>query len=162
MLRDPRYAGARPPFPLQQQPAPGETAKLDPLPDHGEDHYRGCERLKGCAALITGGDSGIGRAVAIAFAREGANVLIAHLNEHRDAEETASWVRKAGARAAVVAGDLSDESHCRELISSTMKEFGRLDVLVNNAAYQRTHENLEDFSSAEIDRTFRVNILSMF
>jgi NAD(P)-dependent dehydrogenase (short-subunit alcohol dehydrogenase family) len=162
MLKDPRSAGARPPFPKQQQPAPGKTAKLDPVPDHGEDSYRGNERLAGCSAIVTGGDSGIGRAVAIAFAREGADVLIAYLNEHEDAEETASWVRKAGRKAVLVAGDIAQESHCQQVIEKAVAEFGKLDILVNNAAFQRTHEKLWDFTAEEIDTTFRTNIQSMF
>ncbi|HVY80255.1 MAG TPA: SDR family oxidoreductase [Steroidobacteraceae bacterium] len=162
MPRDPRSLGPRPPFPAQQQPAPGKTAHLDPTPDHGEDSYRGAERLSGCAALITGGDSGIGRAVAIAFAREGADVLISYLDEHEDAEETARWVRKAGRRAVLVDGNVGDEQHCRELVRRTIEAFGRLDVLVNNAGFQRTHEKLDDFTAEEIESTFRTNIESMF
>jgi hypothetical protein len=162
MLIDPRSAGPRPPFPQQQQPAPGKTSKLIPAPDHGESTYRGHERLAGCSAIITGGDSGIGRAVAIAFAREGANVLIAYLDEHEDAEETASWVRKAGRKAVVVSGDIGNETHCGELIDRAVAEFGGLDILVNNAAFQRTHEKLWDFTAEEIEETFRTNIQSMF
>lgn len=137
MLIDPRTAGARPPFPKQQQAPPGTTAELDPVPDHGEHSYRGHGRLAGCSTIVTGGDSGIGRAVAIAFAREGADVLIGYLNEHEDAEETASWVRKAGRKAVVIAGDIAQESHCRQLVERAVAEFGRLDILVNNAAFQR-------------------------
>jgi NAD(P)-dependent dehydrogenase (short-subunit alcohol dehydrogenase family) len=162
MLRDPRSAGPRPPFPKQQQPAPGKTAALDPVPDHGEQTYKGAERLAGCVALITGGDSGIGRAVAIAYAREGADVAISYLSEHEDAEETASWVRKAGRRVILLPGDIGDEQHCNELVSRTERELGRLDILVNNAAFQRTHEKLADFSAQEIRHTFRTNIESMF
>jgi NAD(P)-dependent dehydrogenase (short-subunit alcohol dehydrogenase family) len=162
MLKDPRSAGPRPPFPKQQQPAPGETARLDPRPDHGEESYRGSDRLKGCAAIITGGDSGIGRAVAIAFAREGADVLISYLSEDADAEETATWVRKAGRKATLVRGDIGDAQHCQVLIDRAIADFGRLDVLVNNAAFQATHEKLADFSTEEIDHTFRTNIQAMF
>src|SRR6185437_9909082 len=144
MLKDPRSAGPRPPFPKQQQPMPGKTAELNPRPDHGEQSYRGHERLKDTVALITGGDSGIGRAVAIAFAREGADVVIAYLKEHEDAEETARWVRKAGRKAVVIAGDVADEKHCRELVARTVSELGRIDILVNNAAFQRTHAKLWD------------------
>jgi len=161
-LKDPRTAGARPPFPKQQQPAPGATPKLDPPADHGEESYRGAERLKDTVALITGGDSGIGRAVAIAFAREGADVVIAYLKEHEDAEETARWVRKAGRKAVVIAGDVADEKHCRELVARTVSELGRIDILVNNAAFQRTHAKLWDFTAEEIETTFRTNIESMF
>jgi NAD(P)-dependent dehydrogenase (short-subunit alcohol dehydrogenase family) len=162
MLTDPRSAGPRPPFPKQQQPAPGKTTKLDPVPDHGEKSYRGHERLAGCSAIVTGGDSGIGRAVAIAYAREGADVLIAYLDEHDDAEETAGWVRKAGRKAVLVAGDVGQEAHCRQLVERAVAEFGRLDILVNNAAFQRTHEKLWDFTPDEIETTFRTNIQSMF
>jgi NAD(P)-dependent dehydrogenase (short-subunit alcohol dehydrogenase family) len=162
MPRDPRTAGPRPPFPPQKQPPPGETAALDPRPDHGEQSYFGSGKLQGYKALITGGDSGIGRAVAIAFAREGADILISYLMEHADAEETARWVEKAGRRAILVPGDVGDESHCRELIARAHTEFGQIDVLVNNAAFQRTHAELEDISSEEWDRTFRTNIYSMF
>lgn len=159
---DPRSAGPKPPYPKQKQPPPGQTPALDPPPDHGEDSYRGSGRFEGCAVLITGGDSGIGRAVAIAFAREGADVAISYLNEHDDAKETARWVREAGRRVVLVAGDIGDEQHCEELVRRTVDELGRLDVLVNNAAFQRTHEKLEDFTREEIDTTFRTNIESMF
>jgi NAD(P)-dependent dehydrogenase (short-subunit alcohol dehydrogenase family) len=162
MLQDPRSAGPRPPFPHQQQSPPGVTGQLDPQPDHGERSYRGMDRLKGCAAVITGGDSGIGRAVAIAFAREGADVLISYLSERADAEETARWVRDAGRRAVLVEGDIAAELHCNRIIARAVAEFGRLDVLVNNAAFQRTHENLADFSATEFERTFATNIHSMF
>ncbi len=162
MLKDPRSAGPRPPFPMQQQSPPGETAKLDPAPDHGEQSYRGADRLKGCVALVTGADSGIGRAIAIAFAREGADVAISYLSEHADAKETADWVRKAGRRTVLLAGDLAEERHCAELVEKTVAELGRLDILVNNAGFQRTHEKLWDFSAEEIERTFRTNIQSMF
>ena len=162
MLIDPRSAGPRPPFPKQQQPAPGKTAKLDPVPDHGEQSYRGHARLEGCRAIVTGGDSGIGRAVAIAFAREGADVVIAYLNEQEDAEDTASWIQKAGRKAVLVRGDIGEESHCRQLVERAAKELGGIDILVNNAAFQRTHEKLWDFTAEEIDETFRTNIQSMF
>jgi NAD(P)-dependent dehydrogenase (short-subunit alcohol dehydrogenase family) len=162
MPKDPRSAGPRPPFPEQQQPMPGNTAQLNPVPDHGENTYRGNERLKGCVALITGGDSGIGRAVAIAFAREGADILVSYLNEHEDAKETAQWVERAGRRVVLVPGDVRDEGHCRSLVDRAIKELGRLDVLVNNAAFQATHEKLEEITAEELDRTFRTNIYSMF
>ena len=162
MLKDPRSAGPRPPFPKQQQSPPGKTAQLDPVPDHGEESYVGHDRLKGCAAIITGGDSGIGRAVAIAYAREGADVLISYLSEDEDAKATAEWIRKAGRKAVLVRGDIGDESHCQEIVRRAVTELGRLDILVNNAAFQRTHEKLADFTREEIERTFRTNIESMF
>ena len=162
MRRDPRTAGPKPPFPPQQQPAPGKTYALDPVPDHGEHSYRGAGKLQNSTALITGADSGIGRAVAIAFAREGADVVLSYLEEHEDARETARWVEEAGRRAIVVAGDVSQAEHCRNLIAQAVREFGKLDVLVNNAAFQRTHEQLAQISDEEWDRTFRTNIYSMF
>jgi NAD(P)-dependent dehydrogenase (short-subunit alcohol dehydrogenase family) len=160
--KDPRSAGPKPPYPKQIQPPPGQTAALDPVPDHGEQSYRGSGRFEGCAVLITGGDSGIGRAVAIAFAREGADVAVSYLNEHDDAKETARWVREAGRRVVLIDGDIGEERHCEELVSRTVDELGRLDVLVNNAAFQRTHDKLEDFTREEIETTFRTNIESMF
>jgi NAD(P)-dependent dehydrogenase (short-subunit alcohol dehydrogenase family) len=159
---DPREAGPKPPQPPQQQQPPGHTEALDPRPDHGEKSYRGSGKLDGKAALITGADSGIGRAVAIAFAREGAHVLINYLNEHEDARETAKWVERAGRRAVLMPGDVADPAHCRALVERTAKEFGRLDVLVNNAAYQMSFESLDEISDAEWDKTFRTNVHSMF
>jgi len=161
-MTDPKTAGPTPPQPGQQQRPPGETAAMNPRPDHGEDSYRGSGKLEGRVALITGGDSGIGRAVAIAFAREGADVLISYLSEHEDARETAKWVEKAGRRAILAAGDISDEGHCRDLVDRTVRELGRIDILVNNAAYQMTHETLDEISAEEWDRTFRTNIHSQF
>jgi NAD(P)-dependent dehydrogenase (short-subunit alcohol dehydrogenase family) len=141
---------------------PGKTAELDPVPDHGEQSYRGNDKLRGCVALVTGADSGIGRAVAIAFAREGADVLVSYLNEHEDAKETARWVERAGRRVVVVSGDIRDEAHCSHLVQRAVSDLGRLDILVNNAAFQATHERLEDLTAEELDRTFRTNIYSMF
>ncbi|CAB3800699.1 SDR family oxidoreductase [Pararobbsia alpina] len=153
-----------PPFPEQQQNRqPGLTALMDPQPDHGENTYRGNGRLAGKAALITGADSGIGRAVAIAYAREGADVAISYLDEEQDdAMETARWVEKAGRRALLLAGDITDRTHCRNLVAKTIETFGRIDVLVNNAAYQMSHNSLEDISDDEWDRTFSTNIGAMF
>jgi NAD(P)-dependent dehydrogenase (short-subunit alcohol dehydrogenase family) len=162
MTTDPKTAGPTPPQPSQQQEPPGFTEQLEPKPDHGEHSYRGCDKLKGRAALITGADSGIGRAVAIAFAREGADVLISYLREHEDAQETARWVEESGRRAILVAGDVKDPAHCRQLVDRTLKEFGKIDILVNNAAYQMTHAALEEISDEEWDHTFRTNIYSMF
>ena len=152
-----------PPLPEQQQyRRPGRTAPLDPPPDHGEDSYRGSGRLAGKAALVTGGDSGIGRAVCIAFAREGADVAIAYLDEHDDARETARLVEAAGTRALLLAGDITDRAHCRDIVDRTVDAFGRLDVLVNNAAYQMTHDTIEAITDDEWDRTFDTNIGAMF
>jgi NAD(P)-dependent dehydrogenase (short-subunit alcohol dehydrogenase family) len=159
---DPRKAHLQPPQPRQQQDPPGTTRELDPPPDHGERSYKGSGKLQGKAALITGADSGIGRAVAIAFAREGADVLISYLCEDRDARETARWVEQAGRRAVLGPGDVSDPAHCRTLVDRAVQEFGRLDVLVNNVAYQMTFKSLDEISDEEWDKTFRTNIYSMF
>jgi len=145
----------------QQQP-PGAIDAMRRKPDHGEGSYRGSGRLEGKATVITGGDSGIGRATAIAFAREGADVLISYLSEHEDAKDTAKLVEDAGRRAVLVAGDLADPEHCRAVIATAAQEFGRIDVLVNNAAYQMTHETVEEVSDAEWQHTFDVNITAMF
>lgn len=162
MTPNPKTDAPQPPQPKQQQRMPGSTGKMDPPPDHGEESYKGSGRLAGRAAIITGGDSGIGRAVAIAFAREGADVLISYYDEDADAKETARWVEKAGRRVAVVAGDIKEEAHCRSLVETAMKAFGRLDILVNNAAHQATFEKIEDISAEEWDVTFRTNIYSQF
>ena len=162
MATDPKTAHPQPPMREGQQSPPGHEREMRTKPDHGETTYKGSGKLAGRAAIITGADSGIGRAVAIAFAREGADVLISYLNEHEDAKETASWVEKAGRRAIVVAGDVSQQSHCRELVQRAAKEFGRLDILVNNAAMQRTHQSLDEISAEEWDQTFRTNIYSQF
>ena len=135
---------------------------MDPLPDHGEQSYVGHGRLKGKKAVVTGGDSGIGRAVAIAFAREGADVLISYLEEDEDAAETARWVDEEGREAPLVRGDLADPAHCRRVIDEAIRAFGRVDVLVNNAAYQRTYDALEDIPDEEWDRHFQTNITAMF
>ncbi len=162
MTIDPKTAGPTPPLPRQQQDPPGFTEQLDPKPDHGEHSYRGCGKLKNRVALITGANSGIGRAVAIAFAREGADVLLSYLREHQDAQETGRWVEEAGRRAVLLAGDVKDPAHCRQLVDRAIREFGKLDILVNNAAYQMTHASLEEISEEEWDHTFRTNIYSMF
>lgn len=135
---------------------------MTPVPDCGEESYRGSGRLEGKRAVVTGGDSGIGRAVAIAYAREGADVLISYLDEHEDAQETARWVEEAGRRAVLVPGDLADPAHCREVVATALQEFGRIDVLVNNAAYQMSHESLAEIPDAEWDHTFATNISAMF
>jgi NAD(P)-dependent dehydrogenase (short-subunit alcohol dehydrogenase family) len=135
---------------------------MDPRPDCGEESYEGHGRLAGKKAVITGADSGIGRAVAIAYAREGADVLISYLDEHEDAKDTARYVEEAGQRAVLVAGDLSSPQHCRDVIAKAVEEFGHLDVLVNNAAYQMTRESLEDVPDEEWDHTIATNLSAMF
>jgi NAD(P)-dependent dehydrogenase (short-subunit alcohol dehydrogenase family) len=162
MPLDPTNAHPSPPQPRQQQQVPGSTRLMSPAPDHGEETYRGSGKLTGRAALITGSDSGIGRAVAIAFAREGADILISYLSEEADARETARWVEQAGHKAVLVAGDIGEEAHCRSLVARATDEFGRLDILVNNAAHQATIESIEAIGSDEWDRTMRTNLYGMF
>ena len=145
----------------QQQP-PGSTQEMRRQPDHGEDSYRGNGRLTGKRALITGGDSGIGRAVALAFAREGADVAISYLSEDEDARDTAALVEKAGRRAVLIPGDLTSREHCRAVVDQTVRELGGLDVLVNNAAFQMSHETVEEISDEEWQHTFDTNITAMF
>jgi NAD(P)-dependent dehydrogenase (short-subunit alcohol dehydrogenase family) len=163
MSEDPREQGAKPPFEDQPQEAPGLEAEMSPKPDYGAESYKGARRLEGKSALVTGGDSGIGRAVAVAFAREGADVLISYLEEEeRDARETAGAVEASGRRCVRVAGDIRDEAHCQRLVERAVSEFGKLDVLVNNAAFQMTRDGIAEISSEEFDRTFRTNVYAMF
>jgi len=148
--------------PAQQQDVPGVLGEMDPRPDHGEESYRGSGKLTGKAAVITGGDSGIGRAVAIAFAREGADVLISYLDEHEDARDTARYVEEAGRRCVLVPGDLADRAHAKTIIPRAVEEFGKVDVLVNNAAFQMSHDTLDEVSDEEWDHTVAVNLSAMF
>jgi len=148
--------------PPQQQEWPGRESELDPPADHGQDSYKGSGRLEGKAALITGADSGIGRAVAIAYAREGANVLVSYLSEDADAQETARLVEEAGQRAHLVGGDIREPRHCRELVDTAVQEFGHLDIVVNNAAFQMTRGSIEEIPDEEWDRTIQTNLTAMF
>ena len=152
----------RPPFAKQQQPMPGSTANMDPIPDHGESSYKGSGRLAGKKAIITGGDSGIGRAVAIAYAREGADLLISYLNEETDANETKNWVEAEGRKAILVPGDIQEAAHCRAIVEQAMSGLGAIDILVNNAAHQATFKDIQEITDEEWDLTFRVNIHAMF
>jgi NAD(P)-dependent dehydrogenase (short-subunit alcohol dehydrogenase family) len=149
-------------FPKQQQEAPGVQSAMDPVPDCGENSYRGSGRLTGKRAVITGGDSGIGRAVAIAYAREGADVLIAYLNEDEDAAEVARLVEDAGRKCVLVRGDLAEPAHCRAVIARAAEEFGGIDVVVSNAAFQMSHDTLDEISDEEWDYTFRLNVGAYF
>ena len=153
-----------PPFPKQEQETPGVVAEMRPKADHGEESYKGSGKLEGKKAIITGGDSGIGRAVAIAFAREGADVLISYLDdvEDKDAQDTANYVEKAGRKAVLFKGDIRSEEHCKAIINKAIEEFGQLDILVNNAAFQMAHKELQDIPSEEWRYTFETNIDSMF
>ncbi|WP_424493294.1 SDR family oxidoreductase [Salinimicrobium sp. GXAS 041] len=161
-MEDPKQKHPQPPYPEQRQEVPGKEEEMNPKVDHGEESYKGSGKLEGKNAVITGGDSGIGRAVAIAFAREGANVLISYLEEHEDAKETAKWIEKAGKKAVLVAGDVSQEQQCRKIVERAVEEFGQIDILVNNAAFQMAHDSVQEISSEEWDYTFRTNIYSMF
>jgi NAD(P)-dependent dehydrogenase (short-subunit alcohol dehydrogenase family) len=153
----------KPPFPDQKKiPMPGRTAEMDPRPDHGETSYKGHGRLAGKRALITGGDSGIGRAVAIAFAREGADVAISYLDEHEDAQDTGRHVEEAGRKLLLLPGDISKPQQCRDIVQKTVDAFGGIDILVNNAAHQSTVETLEELTDEEVELTFRTNIIAMF
>jgi NAD(P)-dependent dehydrogenase (short-subunit alcohol dehydrogenase family) len=144
------------------QDPPGSQAAMNPRPDCGEDSYRGRGRLTGKVAVVTGGDSGIGRAVCIAYAREGADVVIAYLDEHEDAEEVRALVEDAGQRAVLAPGDLRDPAHCRSIIEVAVRELGRLDVLVSNAAFQMVRTNIEDVPDEEWDRTLETNLSALF
>jgi NAD(P)-dependent dehydrogenase (short-subunit alcohol dehydrogenase family) len=152
----------KPPYPDQKQPMPGHTGKMNPRPDHGETSYKGSGKPQGMRAVITGGDSGIGRAVAIAYAREGADVLIAYLNEDDDAQAVKALIEKEGRKAALVAGDLRDPGHCRAVIQRAVEALGGVDILVNNAAHQATFKDIGDISDEEWQLTFEVNIHAMF
>ena len=161
-----REAAARypaPPFPKQQQPWPGLAGKMTPRPDHGETTYRGSGRLAGRKALVTGGDSGIGRAAVIAFAREGADVAISYLPaEEPDAQEVVQLVRQAGRKAVALSGDIRDEAFCRKLVDEAVRQLGGLDILVNNASRQKSVEAIAELSSADFDWTFKTNVYAMF
>jgi len=159
---DPKEAGPKPPFPQENLDYPGLESEMTPAPDFGEESYVGHGRLQGKAALVTGADSGIGRAVALAFAREGADVVISYLNEDTDAEETARVVQQAGRKAVLAPGDISDRARCQSLVEHTVSEVGRLDILVNNAAYQMTREGIEQIPDGEWEHTFKTNIFAMY
>jgi len=160
--QDPKTQEAVPPYAENTIAAPGNEADMNVKPNYGEDTYVGSEKLKGQAAIITGGDSGIGRAIALAFAREGADVLISYLNEDEDAQETARLVTEAGQKVVLMPGDISEEKHCQAIVQKAMDEFGYLDILVNNAAFQRAHGKITEFPSDEWDYTFKTNVYAMF
>lgn len=161
--KDPKAQGPKPEYPQPPIAPPGSIAEMNPKADHGEETYTGLGRLKDRVALITGGDSGIGRAVAIAYAREGAHVLLSYLpEEDADASDTCRWIEKAGRKAIRLPGDIQDEGHCVAMVDIAFAQFGTLDILVNNAAFQLTHEKIEEFTTEEFDRTFRTNVYAMF
>jgi NAD(P)-dependent dehydrogenase (short-subunit alcohol dehydrogenase family) len=160
--QDPREQGPTPPLPEPDQSVPGTEGAMATKADHGETSYRGSGKLEGKVALITGADSGIGKAVAIAYAREGADVAISYLSEEEDARDTAKWVEEAGRKAVLLPGDISKQPHCQQLIEQTIQELGRIDILVNNAAFQMSREDISEIPDEEFDFTFRTNIYAMF
>ena len=163
MSIDPRAVGPKPPFPNQEQTHPGTVRKLNPPADHGEDSYLGTGKLHGRAAIVTGADSGIGRAVAIAFAKEGADVVLSYLSEEEaDAAEVVSCITKAGRKAVAVPGDIREPEYSKMLVETALKEFGRLDIVVNNAGFQMAHEKLEEIPLDEVKQTFDTNIFGTF
>ena len=162
-MQDPRTSMPKPPFPAQQQPWPGLTSKMNPRPDHGEDSYMGSGRLAGRKVLLTGGDSGLGRAAAIAFAREGADVAINYLPaEETDAKEVIALIREAGRKAVALPGDIRDEKFCRKLVNDASKALGGLDVLVNNAARQAAQPSIREITTKQFDDTLKTNLYAMF
>jgi NAD(P)-dependent dehydrogenase (short-subunit alcohol dehydrogenase family) len=159
----PKEAEPKPPYSSRKQPPPGKTGQMGPKPDHGEKSYTGNEKLKDKAAIITGADSGIGRAVAIAFAREGADLVLSYLPEEEDdARETARWVEQAGRKAVLVPGDVGRKKYCQQLVETATKRLGKLDIVVNNAGFQRTYDDIADVPEDEFERTFRTNVFGTF
>lgn len=163
-IKNPIKKYPTPPFKKQSQPVPGVTSRMEPRPDHGEESYRGHGQLKDRICIITGGDSGIGKAVAIAMAREGAHIVICYKDkvEDQDAKDTLKWIKEAGVKGIAIRGDIRQERHCRKIIDRTVNTFGRIDVLVNNAAYQMSYDTLEEIDAVEWDKTFETNIRAMF
>ncbi len=161
---NPKDLYEKPPFPLQPQDPPGVEWEMKPVPDHGENTYRGSGILKGKVAIITGGDSGIGKAVAIAMAREGADIVISYKDpvEDRDAQDTKEWIEKAGQKALLIRGDIRQETLCKDIVQQTVEAFGRIDILVNNAAYQMTYQTVEEITAEEWNKTFETNMSAMF
>jgi|ERR1700728_2118817 NAD(P)-dependent dehydrogenase (short-subunit alcohol dehydrogenase family) len=159
----PKKAEPQPPFSAERQAPPGKDKKMAPKADHGEESYQGNDLLKDKVGIITGADSGIGRAVAIAFAREGADVVLSFLPEESDdARETEKWVREAGRRVVMVPGDIRKKNYCQKLVDTATKKLGKLDILVNNAGFQRTYEDIADVPEEEFERTFRTNVFGTF
>lgn len=161
--KNPKEQGPKPGYEQSKIPHPGLTEDMNEKPDHGEQSYKGFNRLQDRVALITGADSGIGKAVAIAFAREGADVLLSYLpEEEQDGADTAQWVEKAGRKVAKLPGDLREESYCEDLVARALADFGKLDLLVNVAGFQMTHDKIEDFTTEEFDHTFKTNVYALF
>jgi NAD(P)-dependent dehydrogenase (short-subunit alcohol dehydrogenase family) len=162
-VTDPKSKEAKPEFEQPKTEYPGSPSEMAPRPDHGEESYEGLGRLNGRVALITGGDSGIGRAVAIAFAREGADILINYLpEEESDANETITWVKKAGRKSVKLPAELTHEERCKQIVDRAFEEFGKLDLLINVAGFQATHDKIEEFTTEEFDHTFKTNVYALF
>lgn len=161
-MQDPRKQYPAPPFPEQPQAAPGLARKMDPIPDHGEESYRGSGKLDGRKALVTGGDSGIGRAAAIAFAREGADVAISYLpDEEADAKQVSALIEAEGRKAVALPGDIKEEAWCRELVQKAVSELGGLDILVINAGRQQYRDSIDELSTADFDKTMKTNLYAL-
>jgi NAD(P)-dependent dehydrogenase (short-subunit alcohol dehydrogenase family) len=163
MSRDPREVGPKPPFPDQKQTTPGTVHKLDPPADHGESSYKGSGKLPDRAAIVTGGDSGIGRAIAIAFAREGADIVLSHLpEEEADAKEVERVISDTGRKIVRVPGNIQSPEYAASLVEAAFTHFGKLDIVVNNAGFQMSHEKIEEISDEEFEHTFRTNVFGTF
>ena len=161
-MQDPRTQYPQPPFPYQLQAVPGKASRMDPVPDHGETSYQGSGKLKGRRALVTGGDSGIGRAAAIAFAREGADVAISYLPEEKsDAQQVLKLIEAEGRKAVALPGDITNEPWCRELVATAVKEMGGLDILVINAGHQQSRKDISEVSTEDFDKTMKTNLYAM-
>jgi NAD(P)-dependent dehydrogenase (short-subunit alcohol dehydrogenase family) len=162
-IQDPRIQYPKPPFPKQPQPAPGLAARMEPKPDHGETSYKGSGKLVGRKALVTGADSGIGRAATIAFSREGADVAIVHLpSEAEDAQEVIKLIEAEGRKAVSISGDITEEAFCEEIVQRSVEELNGLDILVNNAAKQVTQASIDEITSEQFDQTLKTNLYAMF
>lgn len=159
---NPQKSFPQPPFPEQKQEYPGLQSEMNPLPDDGRDSYVGSSKLEGKTALITGGDSGIGRSVAIAYAKEGADIVFAYLSEDSDAEETKKIVESSGRKCIAIAGDIQDEAHSEDIVKQTVDAFGKVDILVNNAAYQMSYNTISDFTKDSLDQHFHTNLYPLF
>src|SRR5581483_8017440 len=159
---NPKEKYSKPPFNNQKQVPPGSETKMRPQPDFGEETYKGCSKLKGKVALITGADSGIGRAIAVAYAKEGADIVFSYINESNDAKENQRVIKKIGKECLAIPGDITNENHCKALIKETLKKHKKLDILVNNAGTQFTYKSITQIPSLEFDKFFKTNIYAMF
>jgi NAD(P)-dependent dehydrogenase (short-subunit alcohol dehydrogenase family) len=160
--KDPREMFPKPPFPSQQQEYPGFQSKMNPVPESGRGIYTGSGKLQDKVAIITGGDSGIGKAIATLYAKEGADVVISYLSENPDAEDTKTTVEETGRKCLAIGGDIRSEGHCKDIVQKTVDEFGKIDILINNAAYQMSHQSIDEFTEEELDNHFKSNVYPLF